>query len=226
MIGRYDWAGGTEAMLRFGPDTGPVVVLALPLFEEANRTRAFAVTILRALAKRGVASVLPDLPGQGESTVALEEIRLGDWNSTISSVVETIGPGRSHLAAIRSGALLTHNAAARSRWLFAPQDGAAAVRDLLRTRHLADASQDDGPLDTPIEIAGNLISRRLLDDLGDAVPDRALPARVVRLESDPRDADLKIAGAPLWRWSEPGNDLVLTQILATDIAEWIAACER
>src|SRR3546814_21095544 len=67
MIGRYDWAGGTEAMLRFGPDTGPVVVLALTLFEEANRTRAFAVPMLRALAERGVASVLPALPGQGES---------------------------------------------------------------------------------------------------------------------------------------------------------------
>ena len=42
-------------MLRFGPDTGPVVVVALPLFEEANRTRAFAVSILRALAARGIA---------------------------------------------------------------------------------------------------------------------------------------------------------------------------
>ena len=31
-------------MIRFGPDTGPVVVAALPLFEEANRTRAFMVT--------------------------------------------------------------------------------------------------------------------------------------------------------------------------------------
>jgi thioredoxin reductase len=39
MIDRYDWAGGSEAMLRFGPATGPIVVLALPLFEEANRTR-------------------------------------------------------------------------------------------------------------------------------------------------------------------------------------------
>lgn len=41
-------------MLRFGPAAGPVVVVALPLFEEANRTRAFAVAILRALAERGV----------------------------------------------------------------------------------------------------------------------------------------------------------------------------
>src|SRR3546814_16209394 len=71
LIGRYDWEGGTEAMLRFGPDTGPVVVLALPLFEEANRKRVFDVTMLRALVGRGVARVLPDLPGRGERPVPL-----------------------------------------------------------------------------------------------------------------------------------------------------------
>ena len=49
---RYDWAGGRETMLRFGPDAGPLVVAVLPLFEEANRTRAFLVAMLRALAGR------------------------------------------------------------------------------------------------------------------------------------------------------------------------------
>ncbi|RYD50253.1 MAG: hypothetical protein EOP60_12200, partial [Sphingomonadales bacterium] len=60
MIDHYDWAGGREAMLRFGPATGPVVIAALPLFEEANRTRTFVVTLLRALAERGIAGALPD----------------------------------------------------------------------------------------------------------------------------------------------------------------------
>ncbi len=67
MIDHYDWPGGREAMLRFGPTNGPVMIVAPPLFEEANRTRAFVVTILRALAERGIASALPDLPGTGES---------------------------------------------------------------------------------------------------------------------------------------------------------------
>src|ERR1700741_3511005 len=67
VIDHYDWAGGREAMLRFGPDTGPVVIAVIPLFEEANRTRAFIVTILRALAGLGIASAVPDLPGTGES---------------------------------------------------------------------------------------------------------------------------------------------------------------
>ena len=64
-IDHYDWSGGREALLRFGPDTGPVVILALPLFEEANRTRTFAVGLLRRLAERGIAGLLPDVPGQG-----------------------------------------------------------------------------------------------------------------------------------------------------------------
>jgi hypothetical protein len=78
MIDHYDWAGGREAMLRFGPDTGPIVIAALPLFEEANRTRAFMVTICRALAERGMGSAIPDLPGQGESLVPTEQTDLGD----------------------------------------------------------------------------------------------------------------------------------------------------
>src|SRR6187551_1263766 len=69
---QYDWPGGREAMLRFGPATGPVVIAVMPLFEEANRTRAFMVALLRALAERGVASVLPDLPGTGESLIETE----------------------------------------------------------------------------------------------------------------------------------------------------------
>ena len=75
-----------------GPDTGPVAVVALPLFEEANRTRAFAVTICRALAKRGVASVLPDLPGQGESLVPTEAARLPDWRSAFAAAAAHAGP--------------------------------------------------------------------------------------------------------------------------------------
>jgi hypothetical protein len=40
----YDWPGGREAKLRFGPDSGSIVIVALPLFEEANRTRQFTCT--------------------------------------------------------------------------------------------------------------------------------------------------------------------------------------
>ena len=42
-------------MLRFGPRDGPVVIAAPALFEEANRTRAFLVRILRLLGDCGIA---------------------------------------------------------------------------------------------------------------------------------------------------------------------------
>ena len=120
-------------MLRFGPGTGPVVVVALPLFEEANRTRAFAVTICRALAKRGVASVLPDVPGQGESLVPLETMSTaGDIGSGFKAAVEAeVKQGRTvYSAAIRSGALLDFIADVAGAWHFAPQGGQDLLRQL------------------------------------------------------------------------------------------------
>jgi hypothetical protein len=221
----YDWPGGREAMLRFGPATGPVVIAAMPLFEEANRTRAFIVTILRALADRGIASALPDLPGTGESLIETENTSLNDWNTALSSLTEIIGAERSvHGIAIRGGALI--DAPFASRWHFAPVPGESLVRDLLRTRLAGKDSADDaielsGP---PVELAGNRLSRTLLAQLKATVPVGTAPLRTVRLDSDTQPADHHVPGSPLWRRSEPDNDLVLARLLADDIAAWIATC--
>lgn len=239
-IDSYQWAGGREAMLRFAPEDVAVVVLALPLFEEANRTRAFGVGILRALARRGIGGVLPELPGQGESEVTTEEMRLADLRAAFAAA-----PG-THAVAVRSGALLVDG---RPCWMLSPQDGPALLRELSRV--------NGGVLTgEPVEVAGNLLSRALLDDLqtathpgepkatggqrrspvamgNGALPTLANPSqlgprlrggRVVRLTSDPQPADRHVEGQPLWRRAEPANDLVLAEILATDIAEWIVIC--
>ncbi len=242
MIDRYDWAGGTEAMLRFGPDTGPVVVLALPLFEEANRTRSFAVTMLRALAGHGIASVLPDLPGQGESLVPLCDMTILRIQEAYEGVVDRFDrDGRPCFGVgIRSGALLDALGLLFGRWHFAPQDGPGLLRDLTRIKAVEtgkplgdlwffDRVEDGAEPPPPVEIAGNMMSPDLLTELSvktlfDASP--GIAHRIVRLESDPADADRKIDGAPLWRRSEPGNDPVLAELLARDIAEWIASCDR
>lgn len=230
MIDHYDWPGGREAMLRFGPDSGPVVVVAMPLFEEANRTRAFVVAILRALADRGIAGVLPDLPATGESLVPTERMTLGDLRAAFGCVVAAIaGEGRGvQGVAIRSGSLLDTSAPLRGRWRLAPVGGAGLLRDLSRIAVAAPpgAGSPPGGGDPPIEIAGNLLSPALLAELGDA---RAYAGedgtvRIVRLESDPKPADLKLAGAPLWRRSEPATDPALAALLAGDIAGWIATC--
>ena len=147
-IDSYEWAGGREAMLRFGPDEGPVVVLALPLFEEANRCRAFGVSILRALGGRGVGGVLPELPGQGESTVGLATTTLLLQQEAVEQVVaEADATGRRcYAVGIRSGALLDLYGLFLGRWHLAPQQGGDLVRELLRTAKASGAVPRDGNL--------------------------------------------------------------------------------
>ena len=212
---RYDWAGGREAMLRFGPDAGPLVVAVLPLFEEANRTRAFLVAMLRALAGRGIGSVLPDLPGTGESLVETRDLRLADLRQAFAALVGTLDVP-VYAVTIRSGALVDCNASLAGRWRLAPQTGGDLLRELNRI-HAASTMPDEE------DYAGNSLSEALLADLrDDAAPHAA--SRTVRFESDPRPADARYPGAPLWRRSEPGGDATLAQALAADVAGWIATC--
>lgn len=233
MIDSYAWAGGREAMLRFGPTSGPVVIAALPLFEEANRTRAFVVTILRRLAARGIAGALPELPGMGESEIETEYASLSHWYDAfkqaafaLRSTYET-----AHVIAFRGGALVDRDAVVDTRWHFAPQTGAAVIRELGRIA-LAAANEARRPFDPatltspgePIEIAGNRLSRELLAEIERAEPAATAPLRIVRLKTDPLVADLHVDGPPLWRRSEPGNDVTLAALLADDIAGWIASC--
>jgi len=229
VIDSYDWAGGREAMMRFGPDTGPVVVAALPLFEEANRTRSFVVTILRLLAARGIAGALPDLPGQGESLVPTHRTSLLKLQDAFNFACDKFDrEGRSCYAlALRSGALLDVLAPVAGRWHFAPMPGEKLLRELKRTALAADPQRKD--LDSlifggevPIEIAGNLVSPALLGELATARP--APNARIVRLVTDSADAALKLEASPLWRRAEPDNDPALATLLADDIAAWIRTC--
>src|SRR3546814_2375974 len=89
---------------------------------------------------------------------------------------------------------------------------------------------DEGVDPVPsVEIAGNVIAPDLLTDLSVKTLFELSPGiahRTLRLASDPGEADRKVAGVPLWRRSEPGNDHAFAQILAEDIADWIAICER
>jgi hypothetical protein len=217
----YDWSGGREAMLRFGPDSGPIVIAALPLFEEANRTRQFLVTILRELADHGIGSVLPDLLGTGESVVVTGEARLRDQRTAYTELAQQLGRN-TYSISIRSGALFDTDAALAGRWQLSPQSGDDLLRELDRARVASRSARASEP-----DYAGNTLSREMLADLRDATSFAGTgPLRGVRLESDPRDADVKYAASPLWRRSEPDNDTALAQTLADDILHWIASCER
>jgi hypothetical protein len=226
VIDHYDWAGGGEHMLRFGPDDGPVAVVALPLFEEGNRTRTFAVTLCRALAGHGVGSAIPDLPGQGESLVPTEQTDLSRIQAAYAGAVDALAREgrRAYAVAMRSGALIDAPAHVYGHWHLAPQSGEALLRELERIAGFRN-DPDWWCHDETFEIAGNLISTTLLSALVVARPfeDRlGVPLRCVRLETDPEAADRKIDAAPLWRRAEPDDDPPLAALLADDIAQWIA----
>lgn len=216
-------------MLRFGPATGPVVVVALPLFEEANRTRAFAVTILRALAERGIAGALPDLPGQGESLIPTHQTSLAKLRSAFAAAAARIEAPAFTLA-IRSGALLDGEATVAGRYHLSPVNGADLRRELVRARQASSREAgepfDPASLDTaagPVELAGNLIAPTLLAELAIATPATGI-ARTVRLETEAKPADARLPGSPLWRRAEPDNDIAFASTVADDIAQWIALC--
>lgn len=210
----YDWPGGREAMLRFGPAHGPTVLAALPLFEEANRTRASLIAVLRRLAERGIASALPDLPGTGESLVPTCEATLADWRAAFAAAARTL-PGPIHAVSWRGGALVDAEAGVASRWWLSPVSGAETMRELRRVQAAA-----GGEL-----FAGNRLSDAMIAELDGAEQHGgAGPHRTVRLDSDPRPADAHLPGRPLWRAAEPGTDPALEAALADDIAAWIEQC--
>lgn len=213
-------------MLRFGPDTGPVVVILPALFEEHNRTRAFTVAICRALAGSQVASILPDLPGQGESAVPTQDATLDHWRKAVMALVQAQRAVRPVImGSMRGGAIVDDVLGVSGHWRLSPITGQMVIRDLTRGA-VMQSSPTAAPTGDPVEAAGNLISRHLFDALQADVTLRedAAPLRTVRLESDPAPADLKLPGSPLWRRAEPGNDVPLAALLAQDLAAWSHKC--
>lgn len=228
-------------MLRFGSADGPVVVAAPALFEEGNRTRAFLVRILRLLADRGIASALPDLPGQGESSVPTEEARLSHWRAAFDSVCAAVAADRPLLGtvSVRAGALVEATAPVPARWRLSPSSGEEVAREMARiwragqeARHPDNKMLRRWGMHSLIacggeirDVAGNRVHRALFRELEhDEAQSSVAGVRVVRLDTDPRPADLKFPGRPLWRASEPDVDEALAQALADDIVDWLRMC--
>jgi hypothetical protein len=218
LIDRYDWAGGTEAMLRFGPATHPVVVAVLPPFEEANRTRTLLVTVLRRLAEQGIAGALPALPGQGESLLPTEDATLADWRAAFAAAVTAL-PQPCFSLSVRAGALIDAEAPVTARWSLSPQSGAELRRELQRVRRAAGGP--DPAAGEVTEVAGNRISAALWEELAHA--ETGTIDRIVRLEGDARPADARLPQPPPWRRSEPNCDPALVEALVADITRWVRA---
>jgi hypothetical protein len=194
-------------LLAFGPEDGPHLLVLQPLFEEMNRARALVSALCRMLAVRGIATLLPDLPGTGESLRAIEDVRWADWVEALTALPDTAGT-----VALRGGALLD-GVRAGPRWRFAPTSGRSLLSDLRRSA-LAGGGDPAAP-------AGYPLSAQLAEALyaAEVVSDDA--ARTLRLVSDDKPADRHVEGLPVWRRPEPEGDVALAARLADDIAEWV-----
>jgi hypothetical protein len=211
----YAWRDGEELMLRYGDNFPLQAIIIQPLFEEANRCRRLLVSVMRGLASNGIGSVLPDLPGTGESQIGIRDVVFSDWQAALSALAEMVEP--VIVASLRGGALLDGGLVAKGYWRFAPETGARIVRDLRRT-------QLRGSDTEPQHYAGHAISDALLQALEVAPTLPAAPQRTIRLESDAGDADARIAGTPLWRRAEPGDDPALAATLVADLTNWVKQC--
>ncbi len=211
MTDTYSWRGGNELWLRYGINYPLQIIIIEPLFEEKNRCRRLLSSVMRGLANNGIGSVLPDLPGTGESLLDISAVSFDDWQDALKAVVDAIKP--EVVASLRGGALLDGAVAAKGCWRFAPETGARIARDLRRTRLSGSALY-----------AGHAISDSFLNALESAIPCPLVPLRTLRLESDAGDADTRVAGTPLWRRAEPGDDPELAAKLVADLTDWVKQC--
>jgi hypothetical protein len=203
---RYRTGDRDEWMMRIGE--GASLLVLPPLFEEMNRTRALLAATMRALAAQGFACWVPDLPGSGESELALGEVSWGDWRAAAADAFDAAGAIAS--IGLRGGALLDEVSPAR--WRFAPASGASLARDLARAGLMTEGGGGYSP------------SQGLLDALAAAEPPSGGKVRIVRLATDRGEAELKLEGPPLWRRAEPQNSSELAEAISSDISKWVREC--
>ncbi|MGQ3101261.1 MAG: hypothetical protein ACT6Q5_13600 [Sphingopyxis solisilvae] len=220
----------SEHHLRIAPTGTPraTILFVPPLFDEANRSRRTLVLAMRALAAQGFTALLPDLPGQNESLIPLEQVDLASWQGALADVAAPVD-GPLIIAALRGGALIDHHAKAAARWRLAPVGGASLLRTLMRARVAADREAGlTSSLDSlqakaataPLLLAGNRLSPAMIAQLGSAECQPVAPLRTVTLGSG---ADA-IAGTPLWLRAEPGEDAAMAAAIAADITAWSTTC--
>jgi len=210
----FPGSDGDEWLMRIGDEAAPAILFLPPLFEEMNRTRALIAAVMRRLAGQGFGCWLPDLGGTGESARDLASLSWDEWRHDVTAACAyvTEKAGKPLVASLRGGALLDDAAAARGWWRFAPAEGLALSRDMVRAGLAG------------VEWAGYAPSDALKAALSGATPAAVAPLRLVRLETDALAADAKIDGPALWRRSEPGTSDALAAALAADIAAWSASC--
>ncbi len=210
----FESDGRQEWLMRIGAEDAPAILFVPPLFEEMNRTRALLAATMRVLAAQGFGCWLPDLGGTGESERGLAGVTWSDWRHDVTAAATYVTgkAGKPLIAGVRGGVLLDDAAEACGWWRFAPVEGLALQRDMVRAGLAG------------VEWAGYAPGDALKAGLAGATMADVSPLRTVRLATDAQAADLKVDGPALWRRSEPGTSDVLAEALAADLAEWSRTC--
>lgn len=215
----YVTGGQSEHCLSFGETNAARTILIVPpLFDEMNRTRRMLVEAMRALAGRGIRTLVPDLPGCNESLADLTEQSLDAWRRAVADCAEKVGA--THIASLRGGTLIDDKVAL-PRWRLAPVKGSSLVKTMLRTRIVAD--KEAGLVTTaeqllagaPVELSGNMLGADMLASLEAGEPS---------IDEAHHVALADIGGTPLWLRAEPGEDEAMSAAIADSLDRWSASC--
>lgn len=219
-------------------------LFAPPFAEEMNRTRRLMALAGQRLAGRGIASLLPDLPGTGDSPQPFAQATWDGWLEALHACAAHLnGQGLAvRLVGIRLGGLLAADAlaqglAAERLVLVDPvEDGRLHMRHWLRIRSAA--SLEIGPRITlsylqsrleageAVEIAGYEISPQLVNRISTLklapLLDAAGETPVTRLDLAPPGTEAPpaaqgrraLAAEAPWTSPEPAEPVELATALA------------
>lgn len=218
----YDSGLGREQILCFG-DANPAgarLLILPPLFDEMSRMRRTLVMAMRFLAARGIASALPDLPGQNESLVPLYRCRLGTWEKAVRAAALSVQA--THSAGVRSACITDTVVSHLPRWRYLPISGDRIVTQLIRAQLASDKAagrhsnsngyyeQDEN---VTVSLSGYRLSGGLLTDLKTTVVQPLTEAKDMHVDSS--------LGPALWLRAEPGESVDLASAMAAQWADWM-----
>lgn len=219
----YEFCGQQEYCLSFGDAAaGRAIMIVPPLFDEMNRVRRMLIESMRALAVRGVRTLLPDLPGCNESVAELSAQTLESWQNAVETAARQLGA--THIASIRGGCLIDHRAQL-PLWRLAPVKGGSLLKTMLRTRVAAEKESGhsvtieqlmQAAISSPLELSGNMLGSAMVKALETAEPIGAMHVHEAALTD--------IAGTPLWLRAEPQDSAEMSAALAKEIDRWSASC--
>jgi exosortase A-associated hydrolase 2 len=192
------------------------VLVVPPFAEEMNKSRRMVACVADGLSRAGIATVIPDLYGTGDSAGDFEEADWEGWMDDLGSVIEWIGgpAGGTDVLAIRLGAALADSAVrrgllqgVRTSVFWQPTfDGTATLRQFLRLR-LAAAMMGDGPRETLKDLLARIAAGESISVAGYRLSAR-LAGQLQKV--DPPDAPAKELGEIHWMEVVRGNDADLS----------------